>query len=44
MPDLRPAGANVLFLDGHVQFVKYPGKFPVAEEACRILSKLDSSR
>jgi prepilin-type processing-associated H-X9-DG protein len=23
-----PGGANVLFMDGHVEFVKYPGKFP----------------
>ncbi len=25
-----PGGANVLWLDGHVEFVKYPGKFPVS--------------
>ncbi len=25
----RPAGANVAFLDGHVEFIEYPGKFPV---------------
>jgi prepilin-type N-terminal cleavage/methylation domain-containing protein/prepilin-type processing-associated H-X9-DG protein len=24
-----PGGANVLFMDGHVEFVKYPGKWPV---------------
>ncbi len=24
-----PGGANILYLDGHVEFVKYPGKFPV---------------
>jgi len=24
-----PGGANVLFLDGHVEFIKYPGAFPV---------------
>lgn len=23
-----PGGANVLYMDGHVEFVKYPGKFP----------------
>jgi len=23
-----PGGANVLFMDGHVEFIKYPGKFP----------------
>jgi prepilin-type N-terminal cleavage/methylation domain-containing protein/prepilin-type processing-associated H-X9-DG protein len=26
-----PGGANVLFLDGHVTFVRYPGDFPVSE-------------
>jgi prepilin-type N-terminal cleavage/methylation domain-containing protein/prepilin-type processing-associated H-X9-DG protein len=24
-----PGGANVLFLDGHVEFIKYPGEWPV---------------
>lgn len=24
-----PGGSNVLYLDGHVEFVKYPGPFPV---------------
>ena len=24
-----PGGSNVLFMDGHVEFVKYPGKFPM---------------
>jgi prepilin-type N-terminal cleavage/methylation domain-containing protein/prepilin-type processing-associated H-X9-DG protein len=24
-----PGGANVLFMDGHVEFIKYPGEFPV---------------
>jgi len=26
-----PGGSNVLYLDGHVGFVKYPGEFPVTE-------------
>lgn len=26
-----PGGANVLFLDGHVEFVQYPGAFPVTK-------------
>jgi len=26
-----PGGANVLFMDGHVEFIKYPGKLPVTE-------------
>jgi len=24
-----PGGCNVLFMDGHVEFIKYPGEFPV---------------
>ena len=24
-----PGGANVLFMDGHVEFIKYPGKYPI---------------
>ena len=26
-----PGGANVLYMDGHVEFQKYPGKFPISE-------------
>jgi len=26
-----PGGSNVLFMDGHVEFIKYPGDFPVTE-------------
>jgi prepilin-type processing-associated H-X9-DG protein len=25
-----PGGSNVLWLDGHVEFIKYPGKYPVS--------------
>ncbi|HEO72420.1 MAG TPA: DUF1559 domain-containing protein [Candidatus Hydrogenedentes bacterium] len=27
-----PGGCNVLFMDGHVEFIKYPGKAPVTPE------------
>jgi prepilin-type processing-associated H-X9-DG protein len=26
-----PGGCNILFLDGHVEFIKYPGKAPVSK-------------
>ena len=26
-----PGGSNVLYLDGHVQFIKYPGAFPISQ-------------
>ena len=25
-----PGGANVLYMDGHVEFEKYPGAFPAS--------------
>ena len=28
-----PGGCNVLYMDGHVAFVKYPGAFPVTNDA-----------
>jgi prepilin-type processing-associated H-X9-DG protein len=28
-----PGGCNVLYMDGHVEFLKYPGKFPVSHFA-----------
>ncbi|MCD6287578.1 MAG: DUF1559 domain-containing protein [Candidatus Hydrogenedentes bacterium] len=27
-----PGGCNVLYMDGHVEFVKYPNKFPVTDK------------
>ena len=26
-----PGGANVLFMDGHVEFIRYPGEVPVSK-------------
>lgn len=31
-----PGGSNVLYLDGHVDFVKYPGRFPVSPQFAQI--------
>lgn len=28
----EPAGCNVLYCDGHVEFVRYPGKFPIVAD------------
>ena len=27
-----PGGSNILFLDGHVEFMKYPGDYPITYE------------
>ena len=27
-----PGGSNVLYMDGHAEFVKYPGKFPIMDD------------
>jgi len=31
-----PGGCNVLYMDGHVEFVRYPGEFPVSPEWAQI--------
>jgi prepilin-type processing-associated H-X9-DG protein len=35
-------GANVLYLDGHVEFIRYPSKWPMTERTVRILNELDA--
>jgi prepilin-type N-terminal cleavage/methylation domain-containing protein/prepilin-type processing-associated H-X9-DG protein len=32
-----PGGSNVLYLDGHVEFLKYPGEFPISETMAYIM-------
>ena len=27
-----PGGGNVLYMDGHVRFIKYPGNFPMVDD------------
>ncbi len=38
----KPAGGNVLFMDGHVEFIHYPGDWPMTEKTVRILEELDA--
>ena len=37
----QPDGGNVLFLDGHVEYIKYPGKFPMTKAFIEGLRSLD---
>jgi len=37
-----PRGCNVLYLDGHVEFVEYPGKFPVTQSFLEAMAELDN--
>jgi prepilin-type N-terminal cleavage/methylation domain-containing protein/prepilin-type processing-associated H-X9-DG protein len=33
-----PGGGNVLYMDGHVAFMKYPGEWPICASWCLIMS------
>ncbi len=35
-----PGGSNVLYMDGHVEFVKYPGKAPVSAGVATVVGAL----
>ena len=37
----QQTGSNVLFMDGHVVFYKYPGKYPMTERFIKALESLD---
>ena len=37
----KPAGGNVLFMDGHVAFIRYPGAWPMTEATIGTLEALD---
>lgn len=41
-PENHGEGGNVLYLDGHVEFIKYPGKFPMTEKFIKGLRRLES--
>ncbi len=36
-----PGGANVLYMDGHVEFVKYPGEYPVSRAWAELVNLLE---
>ncbi|MCC6696402.1 MAG: DUF4190 domain-containing protein [Candidatus Hydrogenedentes bacterium] len=36
-----PPGGNVLYMDGHVKFIPYPGEWPMTERTIGILESLD---
>lgn len=40
----HPAGGHVLYLDGHVEFIPYPGKWPMTEKTMGILQSLQALR
>jgi prepilin-type processing-associated H-X9-DG protein len=40
-PGLHQNGANVLFYDGHVDFIQYPGPFPMTHKFINALEALD---
>ena len=33
-----PGGGNVLYMDGHVSFIRYPGEYPISEEAAEYIA------
>ena len=37
-----PGGSNVLFMDGHVEFVRYPSKWPLTKRTAKIIAELDA--
>jgi prepilin-type processing-associated H-X9-DG protein len=40
----EPDGGNVLFMDGHVEFLRYPSKFPMTEKFMQRLEEVSSQR
>ena len=35
-----PGGANILYMDGHVEFIRYPGAFPICKAWTILLEQL----
>ena len=40
-PGLQRGGSNVLFLDGRIEFMPYPGPWPMTEKFIKALESLD---
>jgi len=40
-PGLQQGGSSVLFMDGHTEFIEYPGRFPMTEKFVEALQSLD---
>lgn len=38
----KPTGGHVLYHDGHVEFIEYPGKWPMTEKTIALLLELDA--
>ncbi len=36
-----PGGGNVLYMDGHVEFIRYPGQFPMTREFMELIKSLE---
>ena len=39
-----PAGANVLYMDGHVNFERYPGRYPASVLMCDMMMRGQDGR
>ena len=37
-----PGGGNVLYMDGHVEFMRYPGEWPVCKAYVRMMDTLSA--
>lgn len=40
----EPPGVNVLYIDGHVEFIRYPGKWPATPKTFEIIAAIESLR
>ena len=41
-PGYLRGGSNVVYMDGHTEFIPYPGKWPMTEKFIRALESLDA--